>query len=145
FFASAAQAEAERFRPCLKCRPELAPRSVFTAMEASELLALEAARLIEAGEDSMTAVAARLGITDRHLRRIFAATHGVTPLQYLQTRRLLLAKQLLTDSALPVAEVALASGFTSLRRFNAAFVEHYRLQPTALRKEGGQAKADGPP
>jgi len=136
FFASAAQAEAAAFRPCLKCRPELAPRSAFTAMEASELLAHEAARLIEAGEDSMAAVAARLGITDRHLRRIFAAVHGVAPLQYLQTRRLLLAKQLLTDSALPVAEVALAAGFASLRRFNAAFVEHYRLQPTALRRQG---------
>ncbi|MBV8502844.1 MAG: helix-turn-helix domain-containing protein [Paucibacter sp.] len=139
FFGTAAQAEAARFRPCLKCRPELAPRSAFTAMDAAGQLAREAARLIEAGEDSMFAVAERLGVTDRHLRRIFAAEHGVTPLQYLQTRRLLLAKQLLTDSALPVAQVAHASGFASLRRFNAAFLAHYRLQPTALRREGGQA------
>jgi len=139
FFGTAAQAEAARFRPCLKCRPELAPRSAFTAMDASSQLAREAARLIEAGEGSMTALAARVGITDRHLRRIFAAEHGVTPLQYVQTRRLLLAKQLLTDSALSVAQVALASGFESLRRFNAAFVEHYRLQPTAMRRAGGQA------
>jgi AraC family transcriptional regulator of adaptative response / DNA-3-methyladenine glycosylase II len=145
FFASAAQAEAQAFRPCLKCRPELAPRSAFTAMEASEQLAQEAARLMDAGEDSMAAVAARLGITDRHLRRIFAAEHGVTPLQYLQTRRLLLAKQLLTDSALPVSQVALAAGFSSLRRFNAAFLEHYRLQPTALRREGSAVNADAPP
>ena len=80
-------------------------------------------------------VAARLGVSDRHLRRIFVDEHGVTPMQYLQTRRLLLAKQLLTDTRLPVAQVALASGFRSLRRFNAAFAENYRMSPRRLRGE----------
>ncbi|MET0519371.1 MAG: AlkA N-terminal domain-containing protein, partial [Burkholderiaceae bacterium] len=97
----------------------------------------QAAALLDACDDSefsLEQLAERLGLTSRHLRRIFMAEHGVTPLQYLQTRRLLLAKQLLADSALPITEVAAAAGFGSLRRFNAAFVEHYRLQPSALRR-----------
>ena len=77
-------------------------------------------------------------MSDRHLRRIFLAEHGVTPLQYLQTRRLLLAKQLLTDTRLPVPQVALTSGFNSLRRFNAAFAESYRMNLSRLR---GTAKS----
>lgn len=143
FFATAAQAEAERFRPCMKCRPELAPRPLpWTTADASRTLAAQAAAWLDACDDADASVedlARHLGITSRHLRRIFQAEHGVSPLQYLQTRRLLLAKALLTDSHLPVHEVAHAAGFASLRRFNAAFVEHYRLQPTALRREGGGA------
>ncbi len=143
FFATAAQAEAAAFRPCMKCRPELAPRPLpWTTMDASRTLAAQAAAWLDACDDAEASVeqlAAHLGITSRHLRRIFQAEHGVSPLQYLQTRRLLLAKALLTDSTLPVQEVAYAAGFASLRRFNAAFVEHYRLQPTALRREGGGA------
>ncbi|MCH7345551.1 helix-turn-helix domain-containing protein [Pelomonas sp. CA6] len=142
FFASAAQAEAANFRPCLKCRPELAPRedgpARWSVMDASRTLARQAAEWLDACDDpeaSVEQLADRLGITSRHLRRIFAAEHGVTPLQYLQTRRLLLAKQLLTDTALPVAQVALAAGFGSVRRFNAAFAQHYRLQPGQLRRE----------
>jgi len=142
FFATAAQAEGQAFRPCLKCRPELAPKPselAWSAMDASRTLALQAAAWLDACDDaeaSLEQLAAHLGITSRHLRRIFLAAHGVSPLQYLQTRRLLLAKQLLTDSALPVSEVAHAAGFASLRRFNAAFLAHYRLQPTALRRAG---------
>lgn len=140
FFASAAQAEAQRFRPCMKCRPELAPRETelaWTTMDASRTLARQASAWLDTCEDpeaSIEQLADHLGITSRHLRRIFLAEHGVTPLQYLQTRRLLLAKALLTDSRLPVHDVAAAAGFASLRRFNAAFVQHYRLQPTQLRK-----------
>ncbi|RZJ06927.1 MAG: DNA-3-methyladenine glycosylase 2 family protein [Rubrivivax sp.] len=141
FFATAAQAEAERFRPCMKCRPELAPRPLaWTTMDASRTLAQQAAAWLDTCDDpeaSVEDLARHVGITSRHLRRIFQAEHGVSPLQYLQTRRLLLAKALLTDSTLPVQEVAHAAGFASLRRFNAAFIEHYRLQPTALRREGG--------
>ena len=139
FFPSAAQAEAERFRPCLKCRPEVAPGLSFT--DSSQSLADCAARLIEQavheGEPvAMPALAARLGVTDRHLRRIFQARHGVAPLDYLTTQRLLLAKQLLTDTGEPVTRIALASGFESVRRFNAAFAQRYRLNPTRLRREG---------
>ncbi|MDE2396085.1 MAG: DNA-3-methyladenine glycosylase 2 family protein [Burkholderiales bacterium] len=147
FFDTRAQAEAAAFRPCLKCRPEIAPG--LSNMDSSQALAASAALLIEhavhSGEaTSLPAIAARLGVTDRHLRRIFQARHGVAPRAYLATQRLLLAKQLLTDTALPVTEVALASGFESLRRFNAAFVEHYRLNPTQLRREGDGARPAAP-
>ena len=149
FFETPAQAEAATFRPCMKCRPELAPGDPlpWSVMDASRTLARQAAAALDAqavsGEtDSVAAVAAHLGVTDRHLRRIFAAEHGVTPLQYLQTRRLLLAKQLLTDTRLPVAQVALASGFRSLRRFNAAFVDNYRMSPSRLRGERTDDPAD---
>ena len=140
FFASAALAESKGFRPCLRCRPELAPGLSLT--DSSEVLADQAARWLaqaahEGSDLPLPALAARLGITDRHLRRIFARRHGVTPIAWLTTQRLLLAKRLLTDTALPVTEVALAIGFGSLRRFNAAFAQHYRLSPSALRREGG--------
>ncbi len=145
FFASAAQAEAAAFRPCLKCRPEVAPG--LSAMDSSRVLAEQAARAIEhavhAGEAlPLARLASRLGVTDRHLRRIFAATHGVSPHAYLTTQRLLLAKQLLTDTAQPVTRVALASGFASLRRFNAAFRQRYRLAPTQLRRAGAAVPGD---
>lgn len=137
FFANAPSAEASGFRPCLRCRPELAPG--LALVDSSHVLAQHAARMLDAAardgnELALPDVAARLGVTDRHLRRIFAAAHGVTPIDYLTTQRLLLAKQLLTDTELPMADVALAAGFGSQRRFNAAFVERYRLAPTALRK-----------
>jgi len=148
FFDTRAQAEAAAFRPCLKCRPEIAPG--LSAMDSSQALADHAARQIEhavhAGESaSLAAIARRLGVTDRHLRRIFQAAHGVGPHEYLTTQRLLLAKQLLTDTTQPVTQVALASGFASLRRFNAAFADHYRLTPSRLRSERGEgAERDAP-
>ncbi len=139
FFATRALAEAARFRPCLKCRPEIAPG--LSAMDSARSLAEQAARWIDeavqqGASPALPALAARLGVTDRHLRRIFQGAHGVTPRDYLATQRLLLAKQLLSDTALPVAQVAMASGFASLRRFNAAFAERYRLSPSQLRRSG---------
>jgi len=143
FFAHAARAESAGFRPCLRCRPELAPGTVhWSIQDASGILAQQAARLLDdpdawADTDlSVQALADRLGVSDRHLRRIFEAAFGVTPMQYLQTRRLLTAKQLLADTALPVTQVALCSGFASVRRFNDAFVAHYHLSPTQLRRAG---------
>ncbi|NRF67156.1 helix-turn-helix domain-containing protein [Aquincola sp. S2] len=142
FFPNAAQAESNGFRPCLRCRPELAPGLSLT--DSSQVLAQQAALMLESAaheglDPPLPAVAARLGVTDRHLRRIFAQAHGVTPIDYLTTQRLLLAKRLLTDTVLPVTQVALASGFASLRRFNAAFVERYRMSPSALRRDRGEA------
>ena len=81
-------------------------------------------------------------IRRQRLRRIFQAVHGVSPHDYLTTQRLLLAKQLLTDTTQPVTQVALASGFDSVRRFNAAFVERYRFNPTQLRKEGAAPRSE---
>ncbi len=148
FFSTAAQAEAATFRPCMKCRPEIAPGPglPWTVMDSSRTLARQAADALDSdaagGETpSVAALAERLGVSDRHLRRIFAVEHGVTPLQYVQTRRLLLAKQLLTDTRLPVAQVALTSGFRSLRRFNAAFVASYRMNPARLRKDATDPRA----
>lgn len=144
FYPNAASAEHDGFRPCLRCRPELAPG--LSLADSSAVLAQHAARLIEQQARSgdplrLPDIAARLGITDRHLRRIFHATHGVTPVDYLATQRLLLAKQLLTDTAMPITQVALASGHGSVRRFNAAFAERYRMSPTALRGRARPAAA----
>ena len=150
FFGHAAQAESAGFRPCLRCRPELAPHSVvWSVQDASYILAHQAARLLDEPESwadsspSVEKLALKLGISDRHLRRIFEAQFGVSPLQYLQTRRLHTAKQLLADTQLPVTQVALMSGFASLRRFNAAFVGHYKLNPTQLRRAAPQAQGIG--
>ena len=147
FFAHASQAEGAGFRPCLRCRPELAPQTLaWSAQDASALLAQHAARLLDSpdawGDEvpSVAGLAARLGVSDRHLRRVFEAELGVSPMDWLQTRRLLAAKQLLADTRLPVAQVALAAGFASLRRFNAAFAAQYRMSPTALRRDGSEAK-----
>lgn len=197
FFGHAAQAEFAGFRPCLRCRPELAPHSVvWSIQDASYILAHQAARLLDEPESwldmdvaptliaarmtqhlagrnspessllspvqtcssrlgaagsspegavrarggpslhtpSVKKLALKLGISDRHLRRIFEAQFGVSPLQYLQTRRLLTAKQLLADTQLPVSHIALMSGFASVRRFNAAFATHYKLNPTQQRR-----------
>lgn len=147
FFDTRAQAEAAAFRPCLKCRPEIAPG--LSSMDSSRALADRAAQMVEQAVHSglplpLPVLAARLGITGRHLRRIFQAAHGVAPRDYLATQRLLLAKQLLTDTTQPVAQVALASGFDSLRRFNAAFAGRYRLQPGALRRTRATAAAAPP-
>lgn len=144
FHPSAAAAEAAGFRPCLRCRPELAPG--FAATEASAKLARTAARMIEDGvanDIDLSLVAKRIGVTDRHLRRIFSEEFGVSLVQYAQTHRLLLAKRLLTDTALPVAQIAFASGFSSVRRMNALFAERYGFSPTRLRKDGKDGKESG--
>lgn len=142
FYPSAAAAESAGYRPCLRCRPELAPGNA--SVDATSRVAQAAASLLEdraMDEAGLPAVAARLGITDRHLRRAFGAEFGVSPVEFAQTQRLLLAKRLLTDTALPVTEVAFASGFGSLRRFNALFRERYRLQPAQLRRRMRAAAA----
>jgi AraC family transcriptional regulator of adaptative response / DNA-3-methyladenine glycosylase II len=135
FYETAAEAEHAGFRPCLLCRPELAPGRAVT--DASANLARRAARMLEdscGNDESIDKIAGRLGYTGRHLRRVFMDEYHVPPVRFLQTCRLLLAKSLLTDTNLPVLEVAMAAGFGSLRRFNDLFKKHYRLTPTDLRK-----------
>jgi AraC family transcriptional regulator of adaptative response / DNA-3-methyladenine glycosylase II len=144
FFDLAAQAERAGFRPCLRCRPELAPRDRhWSSEDASAILAQQATALLDDPQTwqahgteraTMLWLAQRLGVSDRHLRRIFGQQLGVSPLQYLQTRKLLAAKQLLADTALPVSQVALASGFGSLRRFNAAMQQRYGMSPSQMRQ-----------
>jgi len=138
FFASAAAAEVEGYRPCLRCRPELAPGNA--SVDSIARLAQGAVDLIENGvldAGGIEHLSARVGVTSRHLRRIFEAEFGVSPIEYAQTQRLLLAKRLLTDTALPVTEVAGASGFASVRRFNALFKARYRMAPSRLREARG--------
>jgi AraC family transcriptional regulator of adaptative response / DNA-3-methyladenine glycosylase II len=135
FYPSHAAAESAGYRPCLRCRPELAPGNA--SVDATSRLAQAAASMLEdraLDDEGLDSVAARLGITDRHLRRAFGAEFGVSPVEFAQTQRLLLAKRLLTDTALPITEIAFASGFGSVRRFNALFKQRYRLQPSDLRK-----------
>ena len=142
FYPSAAAAETDGYRPCLRCRPELAPGNA--SVDAVSRLAQAAANLMEdctLDEAGLDSVAAQLGITDRHLRRAFGAEFGVSPVQFAQTQRLLLAKRLLTDTVLPVTEVAFASGFGSVRRFNALFKQRYRLQPGQLRRHASASGA----
>jgi AraC family transcriptional regulator of adaptative response / DNA-3-methyladenine glycosylase II len=141
FFATAAEAEQAGHRPCLLCRPEIAPSSV---TDYSANLASRMAKLLEencANDESLAEIANQLHYGERHLRRVFANEYHISPVKYLQTCRLLLAKSLLTDTNLPVLDVAMTAGFGSVRRFNDLFKAHYRLTPSALRK---QTSADKP-
>ena len=134
FFRSAAAAEHAGFRPCMRCRPELAPG--LALIDAVPRLARDAANRIAAGAlngHSVAELARDLGVSERHLRRALQHEIGASPSELAQTHRLLLAKRLLTDTRLTITRVAYASGFQSLRRFNAAFRAQYRLAPTALR------------
>jgi len=135
FFDTAASAERAGFRPCLRCRPELAPGRAL--IDAVPNLARVAAYRIGAGAlngQGVAQLARELGVSDRHLRRVLERELGVSPVELAQTHRLLLAKRLLADTSLPVTRIAYASGFQSLRRFNSVFRERYRLSPRALRR-----------
>ena len=131
FFAHAAQTERECFRPCLRCRPELAPGHA--PVDAMANVARAAAARIEAGAlndgGSLEKLAGELGLSSRQLRRAVRREFGVTAVELAQTRRLLLAKQLIAETNLPITQVAFAAGFESVRRFNASFRTRYRLAP----------------
>ncbi len=143
FFPSAAAAERAGFRPCLRCRPELAPGNA--PVDATSRVARTAAARIEAGAlndgGRLGALADELGLSPRQLRRAVRQELGVSPIELAQTHRLLLAKQLLTETHLPIIEVAFASGFASVRRFNALFRSHYRLTPSQVRRANGAGTA----
>ena len=143
FFATPQEAERAGFRPCLRCRPELAPGSA--PVDDGQRIAQLIVQRLEEGELDGTAgleeIADQFELSSRQLRRIVQKELGVPPIQLLLTRRLLLAKQLLTDTPLPVTDVAFASGFSSLRRFNDAFTTRYRMAPTRLRHAVADAGA----
>lgn len=139
FFPSAAAAERAGFRPCLLCRPELAPGAA--PVDAVERLAHAAVTRIEAGaleELGLAALAADLGVTDRHLRRVMLRVFGATPIDVAQTHRLLTAKRLLRDTNLGMTAIAFAAGFRSVRRFNALFRERYGMPPSRVRRSGAR-------
>ncbi len=140
FFSTAAECERANFRPCLRCRPELAPGNA--NCDAAGRLARTVVARIEEGaltDSSFESLSEELGVTSRHLRRVVEQEVGASPVELLQTQRLLMAKRLLTETRLPMTEVAFASGFASLRRFNALFLERYRMSPTRLRRDATES------
>lgn len=142
FWPSAAAAEAAGFRPCLLCRPERAPG--LAPIDAPARLAAAAYARIEAGaleEQGLEALARELGVTSRHLRRVMNAQFGASPIDIAQTGRLLAARRLLNETALPITEIAFAAGFRSLRRFNATMKDRYGAPPSQMR--GRKAIARG--
>ena len=135
FYPSAAAAEQDGYRPCLRCRPETAP--FCPAWNGTKTTVGRALKLIEAGvldRGSVADLAARLGIGPRHLLRLFRHHLGAGPVQTARTVRLQRAKRLLDETALPIAEVAVRAGFRSVRACNAAFCDVYRQPPTAFRR-----------
>lgn len=137
FFATAAAAQAAGFRPCLRCRPETAPE--LALWRGGSNTVSRALGLIEQGAldaSNVEALATRLGLGERQLRRLFRRYLGASPISIAQTRRILLAKQLIQDTRLPMTEVALAAGFGSVRRFNETFLELYKRPPKELRRTG---------
>ena len=140
FFESAVAAEKARFRPCLRCRPELAPGHA--PIDKSNRVAHLIARRIDEGlideGAGLEEIATEFALSSRQLRRIVQKELGVSPIELMQTRRLLLAKQLLTETKMPITEIAFASGFSSLRRFNDAFSTQYRMPPTRLRRRAAE-------
>ena len=144
YFANAAAAEAAGYRPCLRCRPELSPSD--GAWRRGDAAIARALKLIDQGvlaDAPLSALAGRVGIGERQLRRLFVERLGAPPIGVHGTRRLLFAKQLLTETPLPITEVAMAAGFGSLRRFNAAFQDAYRMAPRDLRRQPGAAVRGG--
>jgi AraC family transcriptional regulator of adaptative response / DNA-3-methyladenine glycosylase II len=142
FHASAAAAQAAGFRPCLRCRPESAPE--LGAWRGTSNTVARALALIEAGAldgGDVEGLATRLGVGERQLRRLFRRHLGASPIAVTQTRRVLLAKQLIHQTRLPMTEVALASGFGSVRRFNETFQSLYGRPPATLRRLNGEAAA----
>jgi AraC family transcriptional regulator of adaptative response / DNA-3-methyladenine glycosylase II len=135
YYGSAAAAQAAGYRPCLRCRPETAP--TLAAWNGTSTTVDRALGLIAGGaldDERVGDLAARLGIGERHLRRLFAEHLGTTPIAVVQTRRVLFAKKLITDTSLPMTQIALAAGFSSVRRFNEAMSTVYRRPPTELRR-----------
>lgn len=139
FFPTAAAAQEAGFRPCLRCRPETAPdmgawrgtsNTVSRGLALIELGALDAS--------SVDDLATRLGLGERQLRRLFRLHLGASPIAVAQTRRILLAKQLVHETRLPMTEIAFAAGFGSVRRFNETFQAMYGRPPSQLRRLGGE-------
>lgn len=151
FFTTAALAEHAGFRACFRCRPEVAPGDRFgspvATVDAVGTLVEQALELIGEGalnDDSLAALASRLGVSERHLRRTLTERLGVSPIELAQSHRLALAKQLLHDSELSLTEIAFAAGYGSVRRFNAAFVAVCGMPPSQVRRRlGHDRQRDG--
>ena len=142
FYPCAAAAAQAGFRPCRRCRPEAAPGS--PAWQGTSATVTRALRLLGEGaldQGSVDELAAKVGAGDRHLRRLFEEHLGASPLAVAQTRRVHFAKKLLDETALPMTEIALAAGFASLRRFNAAMKSAFAAAPRELRRHRREPSA----
>jgi AraC family transcriptional regulator of adaptative response / DNA-3-methyladenine glycosylase II len=142
YYPTAAAAERAGYRPCLRCRPETAPGS--PAWRGTATTVARGMRLIEDGfldTGSVAQLAERLGIGPRHLLRLFLRHAGATPSEVAATRRVQAAKRLISDTDMPLAQVAFAAGFNSIRRFNAAFRATYGRPPSDLRRKRRQKAA----
>ncbi|MGJ7901881.1 AlkA N-terminal domain-containing protein [Lysobacter sp. 1R34A] len=140
YYGHAAAAEAAGFRPCLRCRPELSPGE--GAWRRGDAAVARALKLIDEGllaDQPLATLAERVGVGERQLRRLFVERLGAPPIGVHGTRRLLFAKQLLTETRLPITEIAMAAGFGSLRRFNTTFREAYRMAPRDLRRRPNES------
>ena len=147
FFPTAAAAQQAGFRACLRCRPEIAPHSPAwrgTASTVSRGMARIAEGALDGPRASVERLAASLGVGERQLRRLFDQHIGASPLAVAQTRRVLFAKQLLHETRLPMASVAMAAGFGSIRRFNDTFLALYKRPPSQLRRRSVTASATAP-
>jgi AraC family transcriptional regulator of adaptative response / DNA-3-methyladenine glycosylase II len=145
FFGSAAAAQDAGFRPCLRCRPETAPDLASwrgTSNTVSRALALIAEGALDGERNRVETLAERLGVGERQLRRLFLQHLGASPISVAQTRRVLFAKQLIHETRMPMADVAMASGFSSLRRFNETFLELFHRPPSALRRKTSAGRED---
>jgi len=146
FYPTAAAAQEAGFRPCLRCRPETAPDQGSwrgTSNTVSRGLALISEGELDEDDDSVDALAERLGVGGRQLRRLFQQHLGASPIAVAQTRRVLFAKQLVVDTRLPMGEIALAAGFGSVRRFNETFRDLFQRPPSALRRKTAAALPEG--
>ena len=144
FFPSAAAAECAGFRPCLRCCPEAAPGTL--AWDGSAAILSRALQLVDRGyldEHTVAELAGELTVGPRQLNRIFARHLGASPLRVAHTHRVQTAKRLLTETRLPITQIAFASGFSSVRRFNAAFLATYGRPPSLIRRSraGESARA----
>lgn len=144
FFASAAAAERAGFRPCLRCRPELAPYALQPNLAYAVWQRIAAGALNHRDEGSgIEQLAATVGLSSRQLRRVLLQQFGVTPVELAQTQRLLFAKKLLQETTLPMTTLAHAAGFGSVRRFNALFAARYNIAPGSIRRSTASAHRDG--
>ena len=131
FFSSQAAAEAAGFRPCLRCRPELAPYNLQQNLAHAIWHRISAGALNEA---SVEVLAEQVGLSSRQLRRVMLQEFGVSPIELAQTQRLLFAKKLIQETHLGMTEIAFAAGFGSVRRFNALFEARYKMTPASIRR-----------
>ena len=144
FFPSAAAAGEAGFRPCLRCRPEAAPGT--PAWSGTSTTVRRGLRLISSGaldDGNVEDLADRLGVTSRHLRRLFTKHLGASPLSVAHTQRLHFAKRLIDETTLPMSHISSAAGYGSIRRFNDAFQRTYGRSPRELRKAGDEIELSG--